>query len=139
MLQVEEDIDTSIPLLAETGPISIPLKCSTRKAVLSLSAKVSAPQDAHARARSPAILYICSCAANSASQPGALHTVAYVIQEVHVGGSEGVTLGDEGHATFQIVNDGALDVDFAVDLAPDEVGISVGCRIVTVSSIRRAI
>ena len=49
MLQVEEDIDTSIPLLAETGPISIPLRCFTRKAVLRLSAKVSAPRDAHAQ------------------------------------------------------------------------------------------
>ena len=55
-----------------------------------------------------------------------------------MGGSDGVTLGEEGHATFQIVNDGALDVDFEVDLAP-EVGVSVGCRSVSASSIRCAI
>ena len=134
MLQVEEDIDTSIPLLAETGPISIPLKCFTRKAVLSLSAQVGAPQEAHAQTQSRR-----SCAAQVASQPAALHTVACAFQEVHVGGSDGVTLGEEGHATFQIVNDGALDVDFEVDLAPEEVGIFVGCRIATASSINCAI
>ena len=81
---------------------------------------------------------ISSCAAQSACRPAALHTVAYVVQEVHVGGSDGVTLGEEDHATFQIVNDGALAVDFEVDLVPEEVGISVGCRFVPASSIRCA-
>lgn len=55
-----------------------------------------------------------------------------------MGGSDGVTLGEEGHATFQIVNDGALNVDFEVDLAPEEVGMSVICCIVLASNFRCA-
>ncbi|GMH41393.1 hypothetical protein BSKO_09303 [Bryopsis sp. KO-2023] len=37
--QVEKDLDTCIPLMSDSGPISIPVVCRTKKAVLELSSE----------------------------------------------------------------------------------------------------
>ncbi|KAK9824707.1 hypothetical protein WJX72_012557 [[Myrmecia] bisecta] len=69
--KVNQDIQTCIPLLAETGPLSIPLRCLIKRAVLSVTAT-----------------------------------------ELDFDCANGVLLGDSASATFAIVNDGALDVDY---------------------------
>jgi hypothetical protein len=40
MPKVNEDIFTELPLLAETGPFSVPLKCLTKKAVITVGPRV---------------------------------------------------------------------------------------------------
>ena len=40
-MQVNEDIQSSIPLLSETGPIGIPVSCLIKRAVLTVMPQVS--------------------------------------------------------------------------------------------------
>lgn len=40
-MQANEDIQSSIPLLSETGPIAIPLSCLIKRAVISVQPQVS--------------------------------------------------------------------------------------------------
>lgn len=42
-MQVNEDIQSSIPLLSETGPIGIPVSCLIKRAVLTVMPQVSCP------------------------------------------------------------------------------------------------
>ncbi|DBA95272.1 TPA: Cilia- and flagella-associated protein 74 [Trebouxia sp. C0006] len=71
--KVNEDIQSSIPLLSETGPIGIPVSCLIKRAVLTV-----------------------------------------MPQELSVGPSGGVVLGEQGQATFTILNEGALQVQFEI-------------------------
>lgn len=41
IMQANEDIESSIPLLSETGPIAIPLSCLIKRAVISIQPQVS--------------------------------------------------------------------------------------------------
>ncbi len=40
-MQVNEDIQSSIPLLSETGPIAIPVSCLIKRALLTVEPQVS--------------------------------------------------------------------------------------------------
>ena len=40
IMQANEDIESSIPLLSETGPIAIPLSCLIKRAVISVQPQV---------------------------------------------------------------------------------------------------
>ncbi|KAA6423269.1 MAG: flagellar associated [Trebouxia sp. A1-2] len=71
--KVNEDIQSSIPLLSETGPIGIPVSCLIKRAVLTV-----------------------------------------MPQELLVGPSGGVVLGEHGQAAFTILNEGALQVQFEI-------------------------
>lgn len=76
------DLATSLQLLSDTGPFQLPVRCTTKRAAVS----VSAP-------------------------PGGLDF------------GPGVTLGESVTKTFEIRNDGALDVEFRLDspqLSDDE-------------------
>lgn len=75
--QAEEDVSAAIPLLAETGPLSLPLNCLCRKASLSC------------------------CPA------GPL---------VGVGPSAGVMVADRVTRLVTLVNAGALDVEYQIQV-----------------------